>query len=443
MIAVANHSTLVSGTRHRVMPLRFSDSRAVEMARDVGLAIVGNADRAFEMAGADVIHVHFWNTPELYAVLRGGLPLARIILTSHVGGATVPHILTRELVELADLILLTSPHSFDFASPGLLDKAMLAPSPADFGRLGDLRVAPHPRFTIGYVGSVDFAKMHPRFVAMHAALQIPGVRVIVGGEGGASRTIAAQIAASEQPDRFELRGYVEDVGSLLGDLDVFGYPLCPENYATAELVLQEAMYAGLPCVVFEHGGPAHVVDDGTTGFVVGNEAEYVARVEYLHRHPEERRRMGEAAAAHARARLGVANLAPLVDDAYHRVMRQPKRAHPCDPVTGGADALLRSLGTYADVFAASLGDDRAAADLADAIIAQASPALASADAGGILHYRLRYPDDSALRFWAGLVFAGQRRSALAAAEFTAASRLGFDPRRAQMHLEKAVAADHQ
>jgi len=62
--------------------------------------------------------------------------------------------------------------------------------------------------------------------------------------------------------------------------------------------------------------------------------------------------------------------------------------------------------------------------------------LASADAGGILHYRRFYPDDAALRFWAGLVLSGHGRPALAAAEFHAALK-GFDQNRCAAWLARA------
>ena len=43
---------------------------------------------------------------------------------------------------------------------------------------------------------------------------------------------------------------------------------------TSELALQEAMFAGLPCIVFSHGGAAQLISDGETGFVVDSAADY-------------------------------------------------------------------------------------------------------------------------------------------------------------------------
>ena len=89
-------------------------------------------------------------------------------------------------------------------------------------------------------------------------------------------------------DRFEFYSYTDDIRSFLAALDVFGYPLTAENYSTAELSLQEAMHAGIPPVVFAHGGPGEIVTNGRTGIVVDSREEYSAAIEWLYRHPEER-----------------------------------------------------------------------------------------------------------------------------------------------------------
>ena len=280
--------------------------------------------------------------------------------------------------------------------------------------------------------------MHSRFAAMHAAIDIPEARIIVCGEGAASKILAQQSAALQAAHRFDFRGYVDDIAPVLSILDVFGYPLCEDNYSTSELVLQEAMFAGVPCVVFSYGGAARVVVDGETGFVVASEAQYVERICYLHRRPDVRARMGAAAAAHARARLGVANFAPLVDIVYDRLMNMPKRIRPAVPPLRGAEAFVRSLGAAGDDFRLSLSTDLTCAMAADETIARASFALASAAGGGVLHYRRFYPDDPMLRLWSGLVLLGQGRSALAAAEFKAADKLGFRDPRGSMYLSQAI-----
>jgi glycosyltransferase involved in cell wall biosynthesis len=443
MITGARHSQRTTGTAHWIASLVPPEAAAVALASRAGLELVGPVERRQAIEKADIVHVHFWNSPELHSLLREALPPMRIALTSHVAGFTSPHILTDELIERVDRILLTSPHSLERAGEALRAKASVAQSPADFERLAGVRPEPHEGFTIGYIGTVDFAKMEPRFASMHAALEIPDFRVLVCGDGGARSTLERQIDDLGVRHRFELLGYVEDIAPVLSGLDAFGYPLRENNYATTELVLHEALYAGVPPVVLGHAGAAATIRHGETGFIAASEADYADRLVQLSRDPELRTRMGAAAAADARARFGAENLAPHVDRVYRQMLELPKRAREGRPTASGAEALIRSLGPAGSDFRASL-EGGAAAPESDDRIAAADPALASADAGGVLHYRRAFADDPALRYWSGLILLNQGRPALAAAEFTTAAAMGFDSDRSSRQLERARSASaHQ
>src|SRR3954453_15583536 len=84
----------------------------------------GRATLRRELAAADLVHVHFWNTPELYELLDSDLPPMRMLLWPHVNGRSAPHVLTPELVSHADMTIACTPLTLEL--PGL----------------GDLRVIP-------------------------------------------------------------------------------------------------------------------------------------------------------------------------------------------------------------------------------------------------------------------------------------------------------------
>jgi glycosyltransferase involved in cell wall biosynthesis len=439
-LASAAHSTRSGLAKHRVITLFPPHPAVLEHLSAAGIAVASTDKLSAWSRDADIVHVHFWNNPDLYAALESNFPPARIVLTCHVGGLSAPQILTPEVIDFADMILLASPHTLERADDVLRQKAIYAPPGADFERLFGVTLLPHPGFNIGYIGTVDFGKMHPRYAAMHAAIDIPNTRIIVCGHGAASAILAQQIKELGLSHRFDLRGYVEDITGVLSIIDVFGYPLCEDVLVGSELVLQEVMFAGIPSVVFSHGGAAHLVNDGETGFIVNTEAQYIERIAYLYRRPDERLKMGAAAAAYARAKLGIKNLAPLIDAAYMRLASMPKRVRSPLARLDGADAFVRSLGNAAGVFRASRSTKMTQAMEADETIAASSEALASASGGGILHYRRRYPNDPMLRLWAGLVLLGHQRPALAAAEFKAATELGLRDSRVFMYLSRGARA---
>lgn len=437
LLATATWSARQSGAVHSMLPLVASatDTRA-RLARG-GFPVHDPEDEAAlraAVAAADVVQVHFWNTPELYAWLDADWPPLRLLLWIHVGGREPPQVVTRELVGVADVVVAASAYTHalpvleEARDRGGTTRIAMIPDTTDLAAFAQVVRTGDPGFRVGYLGTVDFVKMHPAYVALHARVRVPGVRVAVGGAGGAWHALRREAERLGVSDRFEWRGYVTDVPAFLAEVDVLGYPLREDNYSSAELVVQEAMAAGVPPVVLSHGGAARMIRHGETGLVADDLDAYVAAIEALHRQPELRARLGASARTFALGSFGAARSARALDGIYADLVRTPKRPWPgVGPVRAGAHAFVRALGGTAPEFARSLsGGEPAILLAAERRIARASALLASADAGGVLHYRRRYPDDPHLRLWAGLVLAGHGRPALAVAELTAAIALGCD-----------------
>ncbi|HWE82429.1 MAG TPA: glycosyltransferase [Gaiellaceae bacterium] len=417
LLSVADHgSTIVS--------LTAPDPLMRARAEAAGVAVIDAAGAPETMRAADVVLVHFWNTPELWEFLRGGLPPVRLAVWTHVAGDSPPQIVTPELLELADATVATT------ARTGLDQTIPPAPDP---DRLAGAEPQPHDGFTVGYIGTVDFVKLHPRFFELSAAVAVPSIRFLVCGSGTAVGTIARHA-----DPRFELLGYVEDIASVLAQLDVFGYPLAPGNYSASDLALQEAMSAGVPPVVLANGAAASLVEHGVNGLVAADEAGYTAAIEHLHANPEERLRLGRN--ARERARRTPQDVADGWSTIVEDLLEQPKRERPARPI-GGAGAFVASLGEAAPEFRASLDatDDESALE-PEAAIASAPAVLVSATGGGVLHYRRHYPDDPHLRLWSGLVLDAAGHHALAVAELRRACELGLDTPRSRAYLARAAEA---
>lgn len=393
---------------HIVCPL--TDARsplALALAKQSGVAVLPTtapAARTEVLAGVDIVVVHFWNNPALYAWLRGVLPPMRLVVWLKVFGSHPPQVIPRPLHDFADLLVATSPGTLalpDFA--GQPQPAPVVFGLADFDRLAGCTPQAHAGFIIGYVGGLGPGKLHPDFVPMSAAARIPDGRFIVCGSGAEPwRGQAHSLGAAE---RFDFRGHVENVRSVLEVCDVFGYPLSPDTYATSEKALQEAMWAGIPPVVFPYGGVPWLVENNVTGRVVQSPQEYTRALEQLYHAPEERRRLGANARDYARAAFDPQRAVGQLAGLYDTLMQQPKRTRrwPDDGPTP-AHWFVAALGDQGEVFARSLGGPDPAAE---AEIATASPILVSGE-GGIVHYFNIFPADPHLHRWAELVL-GQRQ----------------------------------
>lgn len=459
-ISLARESAALGGYRHTMISLQPPPRAAVRLADTAGMPIVASADVATldrVIDEADLVLVHFWNSPELYEFLRRPGPPRRTIAWLHVNGLAAPHIVTPALVDHCDAVVATTSRSLGIPAVRAAlaaGRGAVIPAAADRGRLQAAAATRPAEFTIGTVCGLDFTKLHREFVAICASVRLPGARFLVCGDGPARQSLAAEAERAGLGDRIEFRGQVEDIGAVLAGLDVFLYPLCPDNTTTCDLALQEALLAGVPAVVMPHGGAADLVEHEETGLVAESAVGCAAAVDRLHADQPLRLRLSAAAARRGRERHDPRQMAARMHAVMADVCGRPKRSagDPLPPAApdwpgdseSGAARFVRSLGADGEPFATALAacPTASAADHAacDAAIAGVGPLLAGAGGGGVLHYRGFHPDDAWLRLWSGLVWLGQGRPAFAALEFQAALRLGLRSARVQGHLDAAVAA---
>lgn len=459
-MSLARESTSLGGYRHTLISLQPPPRAASRLAEAAGVLIVAAADAATVdrvVDDADLVLVHFWNTPELYEFLRRPGPPRRTVAWLHVNGLVAPHIVTPSLVDHCDAVVATTSRSLVIpAVRAAVDagRGSVIAAVADAARLEAAAPMHRSGFTVGTVCGLDFTKLHRDFIAICAAVRVPAARFVVCGDGRARQTLMAEAVRTGLGDRIEFRGHVEDVGAVLAGLDVFLYPLCPDNTTTCDLALQEALLAGVPAVVMPHGGAVDLVEHEVTGLVAESVATCAAAVERLHADDSLRARLAAAAARRGREHHAPRQMATRMHAVFADVCERPK-CSPCDPLPpagpgwladpeSGAARFVRSLGPLAEPFATALSTNATAPaadlDACDAVISGVGPLLAGAGGGGVLHYRGFHPDDAWLRLWSGLIWMGQGRPAFAAMDFQAALRLGLDPARVQRHLDAAIAA---
>lgn len=422
-------------TRHRIISLLPPDARAVRAAEHAGIGVAPRPDAevlARELGAADLVHVHFWNNPALFAWMTSATPAMRVLIWCHVNGLHAPYVLPQSLLEFGDLVAVTSRASLDLPVFRHVDQHRLAFlfAGADFSRLADDGPAPHAEFTVGYLGRLDFVKAHPDLIPMSAAVRSGPLRFHFCGGGADQSEVERQAETHGIRHRCTFTDHREEIAPLLASFDVLGYPLRSDTSCTSELALQEAMYMGVPPVVFPHGGLDKIVRHGHNGLVVHTPQEYAGAIDHLFDHPSKRARLGTNAARDARATFGAGRSAAGMAAAYEQLCRLPKRqrvaaidARPCP----GARAFVESLDGQDDgIFRASLAGSEAEA--AEAAIANLGPQWRQV----ILQYRVFYPSDPILRLWSGLLLRCQR-PALAASEFRGCQRLGFSPPRVERY----------
>jgi glycosyltransferase involved in cell wall biosynthesis len=453
MVAAAKYSAAQGDFRHHVAFLMPPEDAVTTFVRREGLEVLAGWD--FDalrrlLPAYDIIQVEWWNMPQLDVFLRSDLPAMRLLSWVHVGGHHPPQLIPPQLIEFSDFVLASSPHCYQADAFQRLsceqrrNKTDMIYDAADFARLENLTPRRTNRFTVGYIGLLEFKKLHADFVAMSAGIKVPDIQFIVCGTG-VEDTLREQVRRLGVEERFVFRGYVDDIGPEIETFDIYGYPVCEDTYASGELNLQEIMYAGVPPVVFPYGGIRDLVIDQFTGLVATNQCEYRRAVEFLYHHPQERQRLGRNAQAYARQIFGAENAANKFNRTYSELMRAPKRMRRwpdgatlegISDADRGAAALMTFLGPSKSVFGQSMvGTDITALFAADHEIAHSTPQLLE---GGILTYRDYYPDDRYLRFWAGLVYLQNGLLNQAYTELNKAIELGCSHWRTKWYLAKTA-----
>ncbi len=462
-IATAKYSLQLDHIQHSIISLTPPDPYMVDMATKEGLTVVNTTQREeifAEIEKADILQVQYWNSPAMYDFLHSEFPAMRLLIWFHVAGEYPPQVITKDLVDYADFAIPCNPYSYRLPVFETLPKDVkfkkvgMVYDAADFARVANVEPKPHDTFNVGYIGSVSFSKMHSNYVAMSAAANIPNVKFVVCG-GGAEDFLkqqAQQLGAAEQ---FNFRGFVEDIKSEIEIFDVYGYPLCEDTYAAAELNLQEVMYAGVPPVVFPHGGIKSLVINNYTGLVVDSELEYSQALEYLYHNPEERARLGRNARDYAKQIFGAENAAKQLNPIYEKLMELPKQTREWGipreyslldkpvsvlDVVGydekfiGAKLFIESIDEKLPEFIISLTSQNTERLFeAEQKIAKSSILVSRAE-GSFYQYAGYYPQDGYLRLWCGLAIQNMGLYEQAISEFSQAIKQGCNHWRVVWYL---------
>lgn len=308
------------------------DRSYFERIRAAGCAMTvapGCDDLQALAAAADIVQVEWWNHPRLYNLLAtDGLPAVRLVTWLHISGLASPLVPPR-LVELSDQTLFSSSCSFGAENlRGAIlrrpDGFGLVPSGFGFGPVRRPARRPGAPLRFGYLGTVDFGKMHPEFFDFIDAVA-GDIRVDLWGAYAPDGEAMRRAAAMRHPHRVAFRGYTDDPARVLSETDVFVYLLQPDHYGTGENALVEAMSSGAVPLILANPAENAIVEHGRTGLIVRDKAEFAATVDGLLADPGRLRRLRAAAVATAERHHSPAASLRMLHAAYDAALRWPKR----------------------------------------------------------------------------------------------------------------------
>lgn len=323
-----------SGFKHIIVCLEQPEkSQFVNKVRGYGGEVIVCPDKGgLEklVRDSDIVQLEWWNHP---ATIKNlcllAIPPIRLLTWCHVSGLHNP-IIPQGLILSSQKFLFTSPCSFESKEvrsllPKLRDRFGVVSSSGGFSGLPEGRPEADEYMAVGYIGSLNFAKLNPRFIDYLAAVRIPGFRVRMIGDLMNQDVLNQQCDSSGKKGMLEFRGYTSDIVSELSSINVLAYLLNPEHYGTTENALLEAMAMAIVPIVLDNPAERQIIHDHTTGLIVHSPGEFAEAIEWLSNNPIERQRLGNRASKTVRKRFPVEKMETTLRSHYHKILSRGKR----------------------------------------------------------------------------------------------------------------------
>jgi glycosyltransferase involved in cell wall biosynthesis len=148
----------------------------------------------------------------------------------------------------------------------------------------------------------------------------PTVHLLIVGDGPLRPQVERCVEALSMTHRVTLAGWRDDLPSVYAASDV--YILTTWGWEGLPLTVLEAMTAGLPVVATAAGGVPEAVVDGETGLLVTRRDVYglAGALRTLVEHPAQRRAMGAAGRARAKAHFTVERMVAQTAAIYKQLL---------------------------------------------------------------------------------------------------------------------------
>lgn len=309
---------------------------------NIKILLVTECDVDYILEQADIVQIDWWHHPltSQFMVKYLGKIKCRLLIWSHISGCSYPNI-NYKFISFADKFVFTTPFSYENPCWSNEErKKIIAKSDTvvssgiDFNK--PVKKKNHAAFNVGYIGFLGYNKTNPNFIKYcENAADIPDIQFVVVGD----KTYGEQLIKDAQSskiikDKMVFKGYSLNVLEDFAEFDVFGYPLNPSHYGTAENVLLEAMAAGVVPVVLNQCTEKYLVQNMKTGIVVDNISEYANALRWLYENPTQRVILGENASKYIIKEYHISSTIKKLNKIYEKVLKINKRLHNTTDILG-------------------------------------------------------------------------------------------------------------
>lgn len=355
------------------------------------------------MESSDIVQLEWWNHPATFKYLCSMPTLSIRLLTWYHNSGLYTPIIPKQLILTSHIFLFTSQCSFENKEimdivPELGDRLGMVSSSGGFSGLPKPRDRTNEDISVGYFGSTNFSKFHPRYIDYLAEIKIPGFKIKIVGDLQNQNILDTQCNTIGKTGMVKFVGFVPDIVSELDSINVLAYILNPKHYGTTENALLEGMAMGIVPVVLDNPAERHIVCNNCTGLIVHSPEEFAKAVQWLSENPIERQRLGTQAAESVRKRFSAEKMEESLNVYYKRILSMKKREINFSKIFGKdpVEWFLSCLSNK-NIFARN-GNIHMDICLDDSV--DIDYWLFEKNKGSIFHFNEYFPDNLELKSWA-------------------------------------------
>jgi glycosyltransferase involved in cell wall biosynthesis len=282
--------------------------------------------------GCDIVQIEWWNHPAMLDFLNSRLNLIkiRLIIWCHISGLNNP-IIPSQLIDVADSFIFTSPCSYKIIEKRNQEEKItknitVISSGGGFDDLPLKTSAFENELKVGYLGTLNFAKLHPNYLDYLLSVNDENFTVNLIGDVVNKEVLENESHLKMRSNILQFTGYTTNISSELNKINATAYLLNPFHYGTAENALLECMAMGIVPIVLNNPAELCIVDNLNTGIVIGTTNEFASAIRWLKDNPKERKAIGERAANKIREKYSLDIMTNSFIEVYLKVINKDKKA---------------------------------------------------------------------------------------------------------------------
>lgn len=289
---------------------------------------------------SDIVQIEWYHHPLSFKFIHN-LPKfpMRLVMWYHINGCNHPW-LNPGLVDIPSKFVGTgkymydNPHWTESQRDHIKQNVPLVNSSGGYNGFDAPLQPQHEGFNVGYYGTLDYAKLSPKFVEYCCAVaDLPGIRFVMVGPLDGSEHLKRDIKDYGLEDKFVFKGFVQHPELELAQFDIGAYLLNDYVFNTTENALLEQMAMGVPVITFDQCSEHYIITDGV-GIKIKTKRDFMNAVKSLYQSRAYCKELGNNASKYVRSTFTCENMVRGLHSVYREILHQPAKMMDFNSVIG-------------------------------------------------------------------------------------------------------------